>query len=147
MKLKNKLFISSLIIAVCFTAIFLKPEYSSAVPPKINLVPSDYNTAMTWEKAQKLDKPVVINFYVDWCHFCKGFAPVLDTLRQQYDSKYSFVFVNCDDPKNELLKKNFNISGYPTLFLFDKKKNKKIQIDNSKYQDFPLLKQELDKFL
>jgi len=147
MKLTSKLFISGLIITACFTAIFLKPESTSAVPPKINLVPSDYTTEITWEKAQKLDKPIVINFYVDWCHFCKEFAPVLDKLRQQYSSKYSFVFINCEDPKNKFLVKKFNIEAYPHLYLVDKKKNKKIYINNSKYQDFPLLKQELDKFL
>jgi len=147
MKLTSKLFISGLIITVCFTAIFLKPESTSAVPPKINLVPSDYSTAMTWDKAQKLDKPIVVNFYVDWCHFCQGFAPVLDKLRQQYSSKYSFVFINCEDPKNELIVKKFNIEAYPSLFLVDKKQNKKIQIDNSKYQSLNLLKEDLNKFL
>ncbi|OGH99730.1 MAG: hypothetical protein A2039_03960 [Candidatus Melainabacteria bacterium GWA2_34_9] len=147
MKLTRKLFFSVLIITACFTAIFLKPESSSAVPPKINLTPSDYTTGITWEKAQKLDKPIVVNFYVDWCHFCQGFAPVLDKLRQQYSSKYSFVFINCEDPKNELLVKKFNIEAYPSLFIVDRKKNKKIQVDNSKYQNFPLLKQELDKFV
>ncbi|HBG48530.1 MAG TPA: hypothetical protein DDW90_03290 [Cyanobacteria bacterium UBA9971] len=147
MKLTSKLFISGLIITVCFTAIFLKPESTSAVPPKINLVPSDYSTSMTWDKAQKLDKPIVVNFYVDWCHFCQGFAPVLDKLRQQYSSKYNFVFINCEDPKNAQVVKKFNINAYPSLFLVDKKKNKEIYIDNSKYQNFSLLKQELAKFL
>ena len=147
MRIKHTVLILSLIGFASFAAIFLNPEYTKAVPPKINLVPSDYNTEMTWEKAQKLDKPIVVNFYVDWCHYCKGFAPILDKLRQQYSSKYSFVFVNCEDPKNKMLEKNFNIQVYPSLFLVDKNKNKKIHIDNSKYENIKLLKQELDKFI
>jgi len=145
MKINHKL--SVLIIAAVFTAIFLNPGYSRAVPPKINLVPSDYSTGITWTKAEKLNKPIVVNFYVDWCHFCKGFAPVLDKLRQQYDSTYSFVFINCDDPQNQALVKKFNISAFPSLFLVDEKKNKTIHIDNSKYQNLNLLKEDLDKFL
>lgn len=145
--MRIKILILSIVIAAGFAALFLNPQYTAAVPPKINLVPSDYTTGITWEKAQKLNKPVVVNFYVDWCHFCKGFAPILDKLRQQYSTKYSFVFVNCDDPTNKLLVKQFNINSYPSLFLVDKKKNKKIQIDNSKYQNINLLKKDLDKFL
>jgi len=145
MKIKRKLFI--LIIAAGFAAMFLNHNYTRAVPPKINLVPSDYSTVISWTKAQKLDKPIVLNFYVDWCHFCKGFAPVLDKLRQQYDSKYSFVFINCDDPQNQALVKKFNITAFPSLFLVDEKKNKTIHIENSKYQNINSLKTEFDNFL
>ncbi len=99
MKFKQQLLVLSVVMASGFAGLFLNSEYSAAVPPKLNLVPSDYGTGMTWEKAEKLDKPIVVNFYVDWCHFCKKFAPVLDKIRQQYSSKYSFVFINCDDPQ------------------------------------------------
>lgn len=144
MRILHKKLISILIIAASFAAIFSNPQFASAIPPKINLTPSDYTTGLTWEKAQKLNKPIVVNFYVDWCHFCQGFAPILDKLRQQTGSKYSFVFINCEDPKNESLVRNFNIRSYPSLFLVNKKK--KIQIDNSKFQNIYLLKEELDKF-
>ena len=144
MRILHKKLISTLIIAATFAAIFSNSQFASAVPPKINLTPSDYTTGMTWEKAQKQNTPIVVNFYVDWCHFCQGFAPILDKLRQQTGSKYSFVFINCEDPKNESLVRNFNIQSYPSLFLV--KKNKKIQIDNSKFQNIYLLKEELDKF-
>jgi len=146
MKIKHNILLACLIIA-CFASIFLNSEYTAAVPPKTNLVPTDYSTGITWEKAQKINKPIVINFYVDWCHFCRGFAPVLEKLRQQYSSKYTFVFINCDSPQNGPLVNNFNIHSYPSLFLIDKKKNKRIQVDNSKYQNIQSLEQELDKFL
>lgn len=146
MILKNKILISSLLIIASLSALLLNSTYTAAVPPKINLVPSDYATNITWQNAQKIDKPVVINFYVDWCHFCKGFAPILDRLRQEYSSKYSFVYINCENPENEPLIRKFNIQGYPSLFLFDKKKNRKLKVDNSKYQNINLLRSELNKF-
>lgn len=146
MKIKHKILLICLIIAG-FASMFLSTDYTAAMPPKINPSPSDYSTGMTWEKAQKLNKPIVINFYVDWCHYCKGFAPVLDKLRQQYGSKYTFVFANCEDPKNKALLDSFKIHSYPSLFLVDKNKHKKIQVDNSKFHDIKLLNKELDKFL
>lgn len=147
MRIKHAILILCLIITAGFSAIILNTQYAAAVPPKINLVPSDYTTGITWEQAQKINKPIVVNFYVDWCHFCQGFAPILDKLRQQYSTKYSFVFINCEAPQNEALVKKFKIESYPSLFLFDKKKNKKIKINNEKYQSLPLLKQDLDTFL
>lgn len=143
--MKKILIICSFIIG--FAGIFFSLNKASAVPPKLNLVPSDYSNGLTWEKAQKLNKPIAVNFYVDWCHYCKGFAPILDSLRQQYQSKYSFVFINCDDPKNQALVNSFNIDGYPSFFLVDKKKDRKIKVDNSEYHDMKALRQQLDMFL
>lgn len=140
-KYKNAAWNILFVFAVMF---FLNSQCTKAVPPRVHLSPSDYNTGLTWEKAQNLNKPVVLNFYVDWCHFCQGFAPVLDQLRQEYSSKYSFVSVNCDDPKNQALVRKFYIDSYPSLFLVDK--NKKIYIDSSKYNNIKQLRQELNKF-
>lgn len=147
MKLKYKLLSKSLIITAIFSLMFLSIQSVKAIPPKMHLVPSDYSNGITWNKAQKINKPIVINFYVDWCHFCQGFAPILDKLRQQYSSKYSFVFINCDDPQNQELVNNFQIQSYPSLFIIDKKKHKKVQVDNYKYQNINLLTKEFDKFL
>ncbi len=142
MKIKNKILILSIIV---FAGIFLNSQSAYAVPPKINPTPTDYSTGLTWKKAQTLNKPIVVNFYVDWCHFCQEFAPVLDKARKQYSLKYSFVFINCDDSKNEPLIRKFKIQGFPTLLLVDK--NKKVYVDNYKLQNYQSLKQELDNFL
>ncbi len=67
-----------------------------AVPPRSNLLPSDYSTGITYKQAIKMKKPMAINFYVDWCHYCKQFAPTLDSFRKQYKSNMNFVIVNVE---------------------------------------------------
>jgi thiol-disulfide isomerase/thioredoxin len=143
--MKKLLIISILLVGLA--VIFSGSQNAKAVPPKLNPLPSDYTNGLTWGKAQKLNKPIAVNFYVDWCHFCKGFAPILDKLSKQYQSKYSFVYINCDDPKNQSLMSSFKVDGYPSFYLFDRKKNLKIKIDSSEYQDIKTLKQHLDMFL
>jgi len=143
----RKILIISLLIIAGFTATFLNPQIASALPPKINLSPSDYSTGLTWEQAQKAGKPIVLNFYVDWCHYCQGFAPLLYKVRQGYSSKYSFVYINCEDPKNQALVNAFKIKGFPTLYLVNKKRHKQVQVDNFKFQSADLLKAEFNKFL
>jgi thioredoxin 1 len=135
-------------LTVClFTCLLLASSISNAVPMRINAVPSDYTNALTWEQAQKINKPIVLEFYVDWCGYCKKFAPVLYSLNQEYGSKYSFVYINGDDPKNQRIMNSYKIEAYPTLFLVDKKRNKKIVVSSEKYESPKALKQELDKFL
>lgn len=131
-------------ITLC-ASIFLFSRCSTAVPPFINLAPSDYDTGMTIKNAEKTGKSIVMYFYVDWCHYCKKFAPSLEKIRQQYEAEYSFVFINCDDPENRSIIGNYGISGYPSLFLIDK--DKKVKVSNSKMGNMKLLKQEFDGFL
>jgi len=145
--MKLKYILLSFFISIALSTIFLTSQSSQALPPKANLLPSDYNTGISWDAAQKINKPIAVNFYVDWCHYCKALAPVLYKVRQEYSSKYSFVYINCDAPENQALVKKFNIDSYPSLFLVDNKKHKKLQLDNAIFQNSNLLKKEFDKFL
>ena len=64
-----------------------------AVPPKANLAPSDYSTGLGYYQAFKMKKPMVVNFYVDWCHYCQGFAPKLEALRREYGSNIHLLWL------------------------------------------------------
>jgi len=145
MKLKHILL--SFFVSIALATIFLTSQSSQALPPKANLLPSDYNTGISWDAAQKSGKPVAINFYVDWCHYCKSLAPVLYRIRQEYSSKYNFVYINCDAPENQALVRKFKIDSYPSLFLVDTKKHKQVQLDNAIFQNSNALKKEFEKFL
>ena len=116
-----------------------------AVPPKSNLVPSDYQTGISYEKAVKLHKPMVINFYVDWCGYCKKFAPILDGVRKDYKGKFNFVTINCENPKYKKVVEDFMISGFPTLYIYDPTNDNRVLINNGLYSNPVKLKKELDK--
>ena len=66
------------------------------------------------EKVVKSDKPVVIDFYADWCGPCKRMAPVLDEISEDVQEA-NFVKVNTDVNPN--LSSQFNISGIPCLIV------------------------------
>jgi len=138
MKLKalTSLFFTLFLISACY-----------AVPPKLNPVPSDFYTGITWDDAHKFEKPIVVNFYVDWCGACKRFAPNFDKLRKEFENKYSFVIVKTDDPKNINIVGQFPITSYPSVFIVDTKNNKKIFLEQRKYLKHDEMCEELNNFL
>jgi thioredoxin 1 len=114
------------------------PEY----PVQNIKPPSSYDTNISYDTALKLGKPIVIEFYADWCPYCQSFAPILYDVRKQYDNKYTFVTVNGEKPENAQLMKDFNVKSYPSVFLVNPKNNQITKLD----QDPNQLKGELDKF-
>lgn len=143
MKIK-KVLISCLFIAL-ISLVF--GSLSQAIPPKKNLLPSDYSTNLTLKEAVKLKKPIAVNFYVDWCHYCQKFAPTLESLRKQYKSNYSFVMVKVDDKKNAKLAKDFSITSFPSLYLVNPADNTRMFVNQAVYSNPKLLKQQFDIFL
>ena len=73
----------------------------------------DYEKNKEWKFEG--DKPVIIDFYADWCRPCKMVAPTLDALAKEYEGKIIIYKVNTD--KNPNVSRAFGISGIPA-FLF-----------------------------
>ena len=61
------------------------------------------------------DKPVIADFYADWCGPCRMMRPTLDQLAAQRED-IKFVSVNVDD--EEELAANYGISSIPCLIAF-----------------------------
>lgn len=142
----KKAILSSIASIIAISAIYSIGSVE-AVPPKLNPAPSDYSTGISYNEAKKLKKPIAVNFYVDWCGYCKRFAPVLDSVRKEYSSKYTFVYVNVEEnSETRALAQNFGISGYPSLFLVNPKTGKRVFVSQSIYTNKKELKKEFDKF-
>ncbi len=62
------------------------------------------------------DKPVLVDFWAEWCGPCKALAPVLDEIAGEIGTKASLVKVNVDE-SGELAQK-YGIRGIPTLIFF-----------------------------
>jgi thioredoxin 1 len=62
------------------------------------------------------DKPVLLDFWAEWCGPCKMIAPLLDEAADEYADKLNIVKLNIDENPNTPQK--FGIRSIPTLMLF-----------------------------
>lgn len=66
------------------------------------------------------DKPVLVDFFAEWCGPCKMMAPELKRFADSHKDKVRVLKVDID--KNRQTATHFNIQGVPTLILFKKGK-------------------------
>jgi thioredoxin len=64
------------------------------------------------------DKPVIIDFYADWCGPCKMVAPVLEELSHEYDGKIQIYKIDTD--KEQELARVFGIQSIPSILFIPK---------------------------
>ncbi|HNP32927.1 MAG TPA: thioredoxin [Flavobacterium sp.] len=70
----------------------------------------------TFEEIINAEKPVLIDFYADWCGPCQMLGPVLKELKDILGNRINIIKVNVDN--NPEVSSHYRIKGVPTMMLF-----------------------------
>ncbi len=62
------------------------------------------------------DKPVLVDFYADWCGPCQMMAPVLKEVASEFGDQVSIIKVDVD--RNQPIAQQFGVRSIPNLILF-----------------------------
>lgn len=63
-------------------------------------------------------KPVMVDFYADWCGPCKMMAPILKQAKEALGDTVTILKVDVDRNRNPAVAEKYRIQGVPTLILF-----------------------------
>ena len=74
----------------------------------------------TFNKILNDDKPVMVDFFAEWCGPCKQMAPELKKFAEMHKADVRVLKVDID--KNRVVSQQLNIQSVPTLILFKKGK-------------------------
>ena len=64
------------------------------------------------------DKPVLVDFWAEWCAPCRALAPVLETLSEDFDGRVTVAKLDID--ANQQVAMKFGIRSIPTVMVFNK---------------------------
>lgn len=88
------------------------------------------------------DKPIMVDFWAEWCGPCRAVSPILDQIAAEHGDKIDIVKLNVDENPNTAME--FGITSIPTMKVFKAGEVVKTVIGA---KPKPALEAELSEFL
>jgi thioredoxin 1 len=82
----------------------------------MSLMALDVTEATFDEEVLKSEKPVIVDFWAEWCGPCHAVAPVLDKIVEERNDDVKLVKVNIDEEQGLSMK--YGVMSIPTMILF-----------------------------
>jgi thioredoxin 1 len=86
-----------------------------------------------WQNIEAIDKPVLVDFWAEWCAPCRMLAPTFEKLAEKYGNEITFAKVNVDDLPDVAGK--YGIRSIPTLLLLRQTKVLEQVVGTRSYND------------
>ncbi len=76
----------------------------------------EFTDANFKDEVESADKPVLVDFWAEWCMPCRMLSPTIDKLASEHDGKIKVGKVNID--QNQQVSVNHGINAIPTVLIF-----------------------------
>jgi len=112
----SKLWITLIVVVIALAAVVAGVRHFSARPRPVEWSQSFDQAA---SQAKQANKPLMVDFYTDWCQWCKKLDEDVYTDAQVAELSHEFVCVKVDAEQYRDVADRYKVNSYPTIIFLN----------------------------